>query len=122
MLKDFTLITKKKLTYDIFEMLFELSEPLEFKYGQFITFILPGIGGRAYSILELIDGNKIKLLIKRLENGRGGSKFICDCEVGTILKGVGPAGHFILKETQKNKLFIGTGTGFVPLYNQINGV
>jgi NAD(P)H-flavin reductase len=121
MLKDFTLIAKKKLTYDIFEMLFESSEFIDFKYWQFITFILPWIWWRAYSILELIDWNKIKLIIKRLENGRWWSKFICDCEVWTILKWVWPAWHFILKETPKNKLFIWTWTWFVPLYNQING-
>ncbi|NDK07745.1 hypothetical protein EOM39_00695 [Candidatus Gracilibacteria bacterium] len=120
MLKDFTLVEKKKLTYDLFEMIFETEDSFSFIHGQFITFVLPGIGGRAYSILET-NGKYIKLIIKRLENGRGGSKFICDCNLGCILKGVGPAGHFTLKETPKNKLFIGTGTGFVPLFNQING-
>ncbi len=120
MLKDFTLIAKKKLTYDIFEMLFESSEFIDFKYWQFITFILPWIWWRAYSILEA-NWNKIKLLIKRLENGRWWSKFICDTKVWSILKWVWPAGHFVLKETQKNKLFIWTWTWFVPLYNQING-
>nr|MDD3719793.1 FAD-dependent oxidoreductase [Candidatus Gracilibacteria bacterium] len=121
MIKDFKLTKKTKLTIDVFEMIFEVEEKFNYNYGQFITFILPNIGGRAYSMLDVIDGNKIKLIIKRLENGRGGSKFICDSEIGTILKGVGPAGHFILRETKKSKLFIGTGTGFVPLYNQIIG-
>lgn len=120
MLKDFTLIAKKKLTYDIFEMLFESSEFIDFKYWQFITFILPWIWWRAYSILEA-NWNTIKLLIKRLENGRWWSKFICDIEIWNILKWVWPAGHFVLKETNKNKLFIWTWTWFVPLYNQING-
>lgn len=32
---------------------------------------------------------------------------------------MGPMGHFILRETQAPKCFIGTGTGFAPLYFQL---
>ena len=46
---------------------------------------------------------------------------LCDIPVGTELKAVGPSGHFVLSENNNNKLFIGTGTGLVPLYNQILG-
>lgn len=119
MIKNFILLKKQKLTYDIFEMIFELSETLDFIHWQFITFILPWIWWRAYSILEVIDWNKIKLIIKRVKNGRWWSKFICDSEVWSILKWVWPAWHFTLRETHKNKLFLWTWTWFVPLYNQI---
>jgi ferredoxin-NADP reductase len=30
-----------------------------------------------------------------------------------------PLGHFILRKTQVSKCFIGTGTGFAPLYCQM---
>lgn len=119
MLKDFTLVEKKKLTYDLFEMIFETEDSFSFIHGQFITFVLPWIWWRAYSILET-NWKYIKLIIKRLENGRWWSKFICDCNLWCILKWVWPAWHFTLKETPKNKLFIWTGTWFVPLFNQIN--
>ncbi len=33
--------------------------------------------------------------------------------------GMGPMGHFILRETDVSKCFIGTGTGFAPLYYQL---
>jgi NAD(P)H-flavin reductase len=33
-----------------------------------------------------------------------------------------PLGHFILQNTQVSKCFIGTGTGFAPLYCQIIGM
>jgi NAD(P)H-flavin reductase len=36
-----------------------------------------------------------------------------------VLKWTNPAGKFLLQNNNKNKLFIWTGTGFVPLYNQI---
>lgn len=117
-IKNFNLIEKNSLTKDVFELIFEWEEKLDMKPWQFITFLLPNLWWRAYSILEL-DDLKMKLIIKRVENWRWWSKFICDSQVWTILKWVWPAWHFILQENSKNKLFIWTGTWFVPLYNQI---
>ncbi len=59
-----TLVRKDLLTTDVFELEYQLSEKKEFIPGQFITFILPGIGGRAYSILEQ-NNESIILVIKR---------------------------------------------------------
>jgi len=120
-MNNFTLTEKIELTHDVFELHFECSEEFEIKPWQFVTFILPKIWGRAYSILKQ-DWNKTILIIKRVkkENGwRGGSIFICDSQVWDILNWVGPVGHFVLTEDDNNKLFIGTWTGLVPLYNQI---
>ncbi len=119
MIKDFTLIEKRKLTNDLFEIVFETKEWFDFKSGQFITFLLPYIWWRAYSILEVRE-NKLKLIIKRLENWRWWSKFICDSIIWDNIKWVWPAWHFTLRENNKNKLFIWTWTWFVPLFNQIN--
>jgi len=44
---------------------------------------------------------------------------ICDAEIGSTFAGMLPLGHFTLRDTAKNKCFIGTGTGFAPLYCQI---
>ena len=44
---------------------------------------------------------------------------ICDAEVGTPFQGMIPLGHFVLRDTPRNKCFIGTGTGFAPLYCQM---
>jgi len=117
-LENFKLIKKEKLTHDIFELVFELWHNVVMKPWQFITFILPKIWGRAYSILESND-NKIKLIIKRREEGRWWSKFICDLKLWDILTWVWAAWHFTLRESSKNKLFFWTWTWFVPLYNQI---
>ena len=121
-IQNFKLVKKKKLTHDIYELVFEWKEEMEFKNGQFITFLLIEIWGRTYSILEL-KNKKITLLIKKREKknwGRGGSKYICELKIGENLKWVWPAGYFLLQENENNKLFIWTGTWFVPLYNQIN--
>ncbi len=119
-LETFKLIKKTKLTHDIYELIFELENNVKMIYGQFITFILPKLWGRAYSILKL-NKKKLTLIIKRREEGRWWSKYICDLEVWAKLKWVWPAWHFVLRKTNKNKIFFWTWTGFVPLYNQIIG-
>jgi NAD(P)H-flavin reductase len=111
-------VEKNNLAPEIFELSFESEENLTIKHWQFITFLLPALWWRAYSILET-NQHIAKFIIKRIENGRWWSKFICDSEIWTILKWVWPAWHFVLKENDKNKLFLWTWTWFVPLYNQI---
>lgn len=121
-LKIFKLSEKIQLTSDVYEIIFETEENLSAKPWQFVTFILDKIGWRAYSILE-INWNKVKLIVKKRETKdwwRWWSKFICELEIWDTLKWVWPAWHFLLKESNKNKLFIWTWVGLVPLYNQIN--
>lgn len=120
MIQNFKLINKKNLTSNIYELDFESDNNFTFKPGQFITFLIP-IWGRAYSILEE-NWKIIRLIIKKRELDEGGrwwSKYLCELELWTSIRWVGPAWHFTLKETEKNKLFLWTGTWFVPLFNQI---
>jgi len=121
MMQNFKVIEKNNLTKDVYEIVFEWEKLLEMLPWQFVTFILDKIWWRAYSILEL-KWKKIVLIIKKweLDNWwRWGSKFICNLKIWDIIKWVWPAWHFLLKETEKNKLFIWTWTWLVPLYNQI---
>lgn len=117
-LETFKLIEKNKLTHDIYELIFELWNEVKMLPGQFITFILPKLWGRAYSILEW-KWKTITLIIKRREEGRWWSKHICDLNTWDILSWVWPAGHFVLRNTDNNKIFFWTWTWFVPLFNQI---
>ncbi len=39
--------------------------------------------------------------------------------MGQVFSGMLPLGHFVLRDTQVSKCFIGTGTGFAPLYCQM---
>lgn len=121
MIQNFKLIKKKKLTHNVYELIFECEHELIMKPWQFITFIINKIWWRAYSILEL-DWKQIKLIIKKRELGEWGrwwSILICNLNIWETLKWVWPAWHFLLQENNKNKMFIWTWTGFVPLYNQI---
>lgn len=120
MIQNFKLVEKKKLTHNVFELIFEAEKSFDFIAGQFITFLIE-VWWRAYSILEE-NGKNIKLIIKKREINewwRWWSIYLCDLGIWEIIKWVWPAGHFQLKENNKNKLFFWTWTWFVPLYNQI---
>ena len=121
-LKTCTLIKKIPLTNDVWELHYDLSLFTEMKSWQFITFIMKWIGGRSYSILEILNWKIAILVIKRWgieDGGRGWSLYLCDAQIGEEFQYVWPAGHFNLSEGIKNRLFLGTGTWLVPLYNQI---
>ena len=121
MIKEFKIIKKIKLTSSIFEIHYKFNELSKMKPWQFITFILPKIWWRAYSILKQSE-NEIVLIIKRVKKEewwRWWSILLCDAKIWDKFNWVWPAGHFVLKEKDNNKLFIWTWTGLVPLYNQI---
>jgi ferredoxin-NADP reductase len=65
-MKQFLLTQKVNLTHDVFELHLECSELLNTQPGQFITLLLPEIGGRAYSILSQNE-RKTVLIIKRVK-------------------------------------------------------
>lgn len=112
---------KTLLAPDVYEIHYDLWDEVKMLSGQFITFLLPKIGWRAYSILEL-QWRVAKLIIKRwsLENwGRWGSIMLCDAQLWDEFKCVWPAWHFSLTQEDVSRCFLWTGTGFVPLYNQI---
>lgn len=118
-MKEFTLVAKKQLTNDVFELHYAAEDCLQHQPGQFVTFILPEwIWGRSYSLLSA-NGKEFVLIIKRVSEGKKGSMFLCDAKVWDTFKGVWPVGKFVLHSENNSKIFAGTGTGIVPLYNQI---
>lgn len=115
-MSNYKLISKKQLTNDVFELIFEW-EDKEVKPGQFMMFNLVSWLKRAYSISHK-NWNKFEFVIKRLENGKWWSKEICDSNVWDSIDFSWPFGHFVLQENNSNKIFIWTGTWFAPLYFQ----
>jgi ferredoxin-NADP reductase len=129
----FTLISKSLLTHDVYELIYSCPDMTKEapKSGQYVMFQLaPGLN-RAYSIASFsvpailppshpTTQPSFALIIKRIPEGRG-SPLICDAEIGAIFSGMLPLGHFVLQDNSKNKCFIGTGTGFAPVYCQALG-
>ena len=120
----FTLIHKRSLTHDVFELIYTcpdlIKEPPQ--PGQYVMFQLASGLNRSYSLSDFDIESAVPtftLIIKKIPDGKG-SPQICDAEIGTTLQGIIPLGHFTLHDTKNNKCFIGTGTGFAPLYCQLS--
>ena len=111
------LAAKRALTNDVWELDFAAPEGFACRPGQFVMFTLTPAPNRAYSVAWAQPG-LLRFIIKRVENGGGGSKAMCDLPVGGSLPALGPVGHFVLTEGDAPRMFIGTGTGFSPLYFQ----
>jgi ferredoxin-NADP reductase len=62
-------------------------------------FLLPSGVRRAYSI-AYSDGVTHLFIIKRLDSGKGGSKEICDLDIGAEVEIMKPMGHFVLRATE----------------------
>lgn len=119
---NYKLLEKKKLTNDVYEMIFSDWNKTTNLPGQFMTFMLPKTKfWRAYSICET-SWNKYIFIIKRVENGRWWSIEITDLEIWEELRAVWPSGHFVLRKNNKNKMFLATWVGLAPLYNQLKAV
>lgn len=111
------LTAKRPLTHDVWELDFGAPAGFPCQPGQFVMFTLAPAPSRAYSVAWAQPG-LLRFVIKRVESGGGGSKAICDLPVGGSFPAMGPFGHFTLPEAPARRLFIGTGTGFAPLYFQ----
>jgi NAD(P)H-flavin reductase len=118
----FTLISKKSLTPDVYELIYDCPDFLieTVKPGHYVLFQLAPWLSRAYSFSSFRD-RTFTLIIKRIPDGRW-SPIICDAPIGTVFSWLLPLGHFLLRETMNRKCFIGTGTGFAPLYAGLLGL
>lgn len=115
----FTLIAKTQLTHDVFELVYQCDDMSQDapKPGQYVMFQLaPGLN-RAYSFASFTE-KTFTLIIKRVAYGKW-SPLICDADIGSIFSWIISLGHFVLRDTDVRKCFIGTGTGFAPLYAMV---
>jgi len=117
-----TILTNKtQLTPDVYLLKFRLVEPeeIDFRAGQYLILDVPQTNGNAVKRLYSIaspptEKNSFELLIKIVENGIG-TNYLKNLEINSEVKFSGPAGMFGLKEDNKDKIFLATGTGLAPL-------
>ena len=116
-----TLLQKKQLTHDIYELIYRCETEIIILPGQFLLCETDATNSklrRSYSVSNYQKWN-IHFIIKELTSGKGGSKAICHQKKGHTMQVWWPIGTFVLPTVMREKLiFIGTGTGFAPLYFQ----
>ncbi len=91
-------------------------ERLQFKAGQFVSFS-EMLGGkkiiRPYSIASLPDGNRFELCLNLVEEGIF-SPFLFALQPGDAVEMGAPLGFFVIRNPEKEAVFIATGTGIAP--------
>ncbi len=91
-------------------------ERLHFKPGQFVSFS-EMLGGkkiiRPYSIASLPDGNRFELCLNLVQEGIF-SPFLFSMKPGDAVEMGAPLGFFVIRNPDRDALFIATGTGIAP--------
>jgi CDP-4-dehydro-6-deoxyglucose reductase len=92
-------------------------EPLEFRAGQYLDFILSGGRRRSFSIASApADGSIVEVHVRRASGNGFTGRLFDTMGVGTLLRIEGPLGQFWLRDdSSRPSLMIGGGTGYAPL-------
>jgi acetyl coenzyme A synthetase (ADP forming)-like protein len=94
---------------------FETSEHINFKPGQYVSIKVATTRINSYSIATKVADNQFSLLIDTSPGGPG-SKYFENLKIGDDISYIGPFGIFTYKQEEvKNILFLATGSGAAPL-------
>ncbi|MFH1865924.1 MAG: FAD-binding oxidoreductase [Candidatus Eisenbacteria bacterium] len=119
---------KRRLTYDMMEVRFELDEAVSVadKPAQFVRLEVPQEGGpvhRAYSISSLASEKGVVETVVRLVPDGVGSLYVHRLKVGDRVSFMGPYGEFELdQDPEVAVVCIGGGSGVSPIKNLIYSI
>ncbi len=115
----------RMLTPTVFELNFEMSQPVVFEAGQFISIVIPGAGPkgrdlrRAYSIASGPEVRPVELCVKLVEEGPG-TNYLFGLRPGDVFRGFAPYGDFTFEPRDgRHACFISTGTGVAPFRSMV---
>ncbi|MGL5020820.1 MAG: hypothetical protein ACRC5R_02170 [Mycoplasmatales bacterium] len=113
--RNLKIIQNKHITSEVYELILEVDENHNAKYGQFINIKLDNLTLRRPFSITLIEDNKLTICYRVIGNG---TKVIRDKQVGETLEVLYPLGTgFELPDNKEDKiLVIGGGIGVTPLY------
>lgn len=111
---------KTRLSDDVVKLLLKLpvTEPLKYRAGQYIDFLLPDGRRRTFSLASAPsqDGLFLELHIRHVEGGDFTGYVFDELEEKTILRIEGPHGSFYLREDSSRPIiYMAGGTGFAPI-------
>src|SRR5215831_3405548 len=115
----------QEIAPDVRHFWFEVSEveQLHFKPGQFVSFQEMIAGKkiiRPYSIASLPDGNRFELCLNLVKEGIF-SPHLFAMKPGDTVEMGDPLGFFVVRNPNKEALFIATGTGIAPFRAMVPG-
>ena len=118
-----TLTHVERLTHDVVHFDVDLSRPMDFEAGQFVTIRAPGLEGRrAYSMVNFGSNvDRLSFVIKRKPGG-GFSDWLFDGRtLGSRLDIVGPLGRATFRPSEeRNLVCIAGGSGIAGMMSMLD--
>lgn len=116
---------KENLSTKFWSVVFE--KPIGFEYlaGQYLSILASDQGERrSYSLASWPSQNQLEFIFD-VKPGGLGSNLLVNLEADQEIEGMGPIGRFVVADTEnlnetRKILFVGTGTGIVPLRSMIH--
>jgi CDP-4-dehydro-6-deoxyglucose reductase len=110
----------ERLAPDVARLLLQLpaADPLRYRAGQYIQFLLPGGVRRSYSMANApSDTPQIELHLRHMPGGAFTDHVFNTMKEKEILRIEGPFGSFFLRDDPQRKpmIFLASGTGFAPI-------
>jgi len=109
---------RRDLTPDMAEFVFMPDAPIDYLPGQFAMVAIPGVEGeRAYSFSSAPQGGEeaLKFVIKRMPGGKASNWLFDDLAPGDALEMDAPYGLAYLRDTGRDMVLIGGGSGLSPM-------
>jgi CDP-4-dehydro-6-deoxyglucose reductase len=117
------LIESREIAPEVRHFVFDVPEVEQLPYvaGQFVSF--SGVFNekkitRAYSTASAPHGNQFELCLNRVHDGHF-SPYLFDLPPGATVDMKGPLGHFVLKQSPSDSIFVATGTGIAPFRSML---
>ncbi|WP_298288463.1 CDP-6-deoxy-delta-3,4-glucoseen reductase [Thiomonas sp.] len=110
----------ERLAPDVVRVMLQLpaADPLRYRAGQYIQFLLPDGVRRSYSMANAPgDAAHIELHLRHMPGGRFTEHVFHTMKEKDILRIEGPFGSFFLRDDAQHRpmVFLASGTGFAPI-------
>lgn len=126
------LVSKQQLTNDVYVFTFVLDEPKEiiFTAGQYLIMLVPDLScstgavvqRRLYSIASSCqEKTRFDLMVKIIPDGVAG-KYFSSMRINDEITFQGPAGLFTMRQTQRQIIYLVTGTCIAPIWSMLHGL
>lgn len=112
-------VEKRFVSEEMFLLRLEAEQSIDFIPGQYFMFKIPGVGVRAYSASNRVEGKQVSFLIKMVPGGRV-STYLAEASPDQIQID-GPYGMAVLREgDEEASIFVAGGSGIAPMVSMVN--
>jgi propane monooxygenase reductase subunit len=111
-----TVATCEAVTSDIYRLVLDVGEDVDFTPGQYMDLHVPGTDlRRSFSMASMPGTGQLEFLIKAYEGGAFASQLVAGIAPGTAIGFTGPYGSLRMSSTSRDVLMVAGGSGMAPV-------